>query len=377
MSGPPVIDTSAGSHNVGIFNSTTASTSGTISTSGEAVILVYVVNSADAGATSANFTTVSSVTGAALTFAKYAGASVTGIAYNEITITPPFNYQGTGGMALELWWAHAPSPLVAQAFTATMSGTTRAGGIWVFAVYGCANPASPWDTNVSLPATSASAGGSTSVTVSTNSPNDLLLLGVADTNNPTANGNPDPVFSVASGGTLTAAAPDVVSSTGPTPGDLPSPSPGTAGYPGFDGFTLYGPLVTPAVSLALTVTPVATPLNAIVFVAGALVGINVTPAAVLSMGHVQVTSLTTESPCTVAQYTTPPSVSPAVGLRWSDTRGQTFGNAVPQALSDDPLSQLQWNRTGYARGRVFELFWSAAKKTALNGAFVEIEPWKS
>jgi uncharacterized membrane protein len=100
-------------------------------------------------------------------------------------------------------------------------------------------------------------------------------------------------------------------------------------------------------------------------------------AAVLNMDNVVVTSLTTESPCTVAQYTTPPDVSPALGLRWSDTRGQTFGNAVAQQLSTDPLSQLQWNRTGYARDRVFELFWSAALKTALNGAFIEVEPWKS
>lgn len=97
----------------------------------------------------------------------------------------------------------------------------------------------------------------------------------------------------------------------------------------------------------------------------------------LNMDNVVVTSLTTESPCTVAQYTTPPPVVNAVGLRWSDTRGQTFGNAVPQALDTNPLSQLQWNRTGYARDRVFELFWSAAVKTALNGAFVIVDPWKS
>lgn len=99
----------------------------------------------------------------------------------------------------------------------------------------------------------------------------------------------------------------------------------------------------------------------------------------LNMDNVVVTSLTTESPCTVAQYATPPASAggPVVGLRWSDTRGQTFGNAVPQTLSTDPLSQMQWNRTGYARDRVFELFWSAAAKTALNGAFVDIVPWKS
>ncbi len=97
----------------------------------------------------------------------------------------------------------------------------------------------------------------------------------------------------------------------------------------------------------------------------------------LNLDNVIVTSLAAESPCTIAQYTTPPLVAPAVGLRWSDTRGQTFGNAVPRALSTDPLAQLRWNRTGYARDRVFELFWSAAARSALNGAFVIVEPWKS
>lgn len=97
----------------------------------------------------------------------------------------------------------------------------------------------------------------------------------------------------------------------------------------------------------------------------------------LNLDNLIVTSLTMESPCTVALFATPPTVSPSVGLRWSNSRGQTFGTPVAQAFSTDPRSQLQWNRTGYARGRVFELFWSAALKTALNGAFVDVEPWKS
>jgi hypothetical protein len=101
------------------------------------------------------------------------------------------------------------------------------------------------------------------------------------------------------------------------------------------------------------------------------------PPAVLNLDNVIVTSLLAESPCTVAQYGTPPLVSPAVGLRWSDTRGATFGNPVARTLGSDPLTQLQWNRTGYARDRVFELFWSAASETALNGAFLFVEPWKS
>jgi hypothetical protein len=100
-------------------------------------------------------------------------------------------------------------------------------------------------------------------------------------------------------------------------------------------------------------------------------------AAVLNLDNLVVTSLATESPCTVALFTTPPSVSPSVGLRWSNSRGKTFGPPVAQTFSNNPRSQPQWNRTGYARGRVFELFWSAAMKTALNGAFVDIEPWKS
>lgn len=102
-------------------------------------------------------------------------------------------------------------------------------------------------------------------------------------------------------------------------------------------------------------------------------------SAVLRLDNLIATSLATESPCTVAQYATPPPLDggPVIGLRWSDTRGQDWGNAIPQALSTDELSQLQWNRTGYARDRVFELFWSAALKTALNGAFIIVEPWKS
>lgn len=101
--------------------------------------------------------------------------------------------------------------------------------------------------------------------------------------------------------------------------------------------------------------------------------------SILSMDDVVVVSLATESPCTVQQFTTPPPVanSPSLGLRWSDTRGQTFGNAVAQQFSTDPLTSFQWNRTGYARDRVFELFWSAAFKTALNGAFVDVRTMKS
>lgn len=66
---------------------------------------------------------------------------------------------------------------------------------------------------------------------------------------------------------------------------------------------------------------------------------------------------------------------PMVSLRWSDDRGNTYGNAVEQSLGagGQYLTNMQWRRLGLARDRVFELSWSAATKTALNGAFIEIQ----
>lgn len=65
-----------------------------------------------------------------------------------------------------------------------------------------------------------------------------------------------------------------------------------------------------------------------------------------------------------------------ISLRWSDDRGQTYGTPVTQSLgaSADYLTQPQWNRLGMARDRVFEVSWTAAVNTALNGAFVETQP---
>jgi hypothetical protein len=53
----------------------------------------------------------------------------------------------------------------------------------------------------------------------------------------------------------------------------------------------------------------------------------------------------------------------------------SFGNGVQQSLGK--VGQYQtipsWNRLGFARDRVFELSWTAACATALNGAFIDIE----
>ena len=64
---------------------------------------------------------------------------------------------------------------------------------------------------------------------------------------------------------------------------------------------------------------------------------------------------------------------PQVALRYSDDRGKTFGNYLYQSLGalGQYLTNMQWQRLGMARDRVFELSWSVPAKTALNGAWVQ------
>jgi len=61
-----------------------------------------------------------------------------------------------------------------------------------------------------------------------------------------------------------------------------------------------------------------------------------------------------------------------ISLRWSDTRGASWGNPVMQSLggTGEYYTVTSWSRLGMARDRVFELSWSAPVKTALNGAFI-------
>lgn len=72
------------------------------------------------------------------------------------------------------------------------------------------------------------------------------------------------------------------------------------------------------------------------------------------------------------------SGTPAVNLRWSDTRGATWGNPIVLPMQfgqpDQYYRSLAVRRLGMARDRVFELYWSFSNKTALNGANIEIEP---
>jgi len=70
--------------------------------------------------------------------------------------------------------------------------------------------------------------------------------------------------------------------------------------------------------------------------------------------------------------TTDADNEPFCSLRWSDTRGASWGNAVQQSLGNtgEYLVQPQWRQLGMARDRIYELSWSVAVATGLNGAYV-------
>lgn len=69
-----------------------------------------------------------------------------------------------------------------------------------------------------------------------------------------------------------------------------------------------------------------------------------------------------------------PSNPPLISLRWSDTRGVTYGNPVLRSMgaTGEYYVAPQWRKLGMARDRVFELSWSEPVRTALNGAWIEI-----
>lgn len=70
------------------------------------------------------------------------------------------------------------------------------------------------------------------------------------------------------------------------------------------------------------------------------------------------------------------STAPLVYLRWSDDRGRTWSNPVAQSLgSTGAFSvQPQWNRTGMARDRIFEVYGTIPGLLAINGAFLDPPP---
>lgn len=84
-------------------------------------------------------------------------------------------------------------------------------------------------------------------------------------------------------------------------------------------------------------------------------------------------SLTADMQCGTTQDV---DDDPQLNLRYSDDRGQTWSDPIMQGLGQ--LGQYyispQFQRLGMARDRVYELFWTANMKTALQGAYLEVEP---
>ena len=70
---------------------------------------------------------------------------------------------------------------------------------------------------------------------------------------------------------------------------------------------------------------------------------------------------------------------PLISLRISRDRGASWGNAIMQPLGAQGLyfTRPTWNRLGYGVDFLFELSWSTPMKTALNGAFIEVEKHES
>lgn len=66
---------------------------------------------------------------------------------------------------------------------------------------------------------------------------------------------------------------------------------------------------------------------------------------------------------------------PLISLRVSRDRGASWGNKVmvPLGAQGKYFTRPTWNRLGYMDDAVFELSWSTPLKTALNGAFIEVE----
>lgn len=64
-----------------------------------------------------------------------------------------------------------------------------------------------------------------------------------------------------------------------------------------------------------------------------------------------------------------------VSLRWSDNGGKSWGNPVIRSLGleGEYTRQVNFQRLGAARSRVFEVQWSSPVRTAISGAFVRAE----
>lgn len=85
-------------------------------------------------------------------------------------------WTSAGGSDVEIWWAHAPSPLITAVITINFNGTNDDYAALAFGVSG-ANWAAPWDTNASLPAsaTQTTSGSPTVGGISTTALNTMVI----------------------------------------------------------------------------------------------------------------------------------------------------------------------------------------------------------
>ena len=115
--------------------SSTDSESIMISTNSTDDIIVLLAAQETANDTSDEPVSVTSVSGANLTWHKRAAANITGDGYDQSN---------------EIWWAYSPGILTSEFITVNFSGQIDDGVLHIFAVNG-ANTANPFDSNPSLP----------------------------------------------------------------------------------------------------------------------------------------------------------------------------------------------------------------------------------
>lgn len=65
-----------------------------------------------------------------------------------------------------------------------------------------------------------------------------------------------------------------------------------------------------------------------------------------------------------------------IRLRWSDTKGYSWNGTTSGTLGarGEYIHDIRFLKLGMARDRIFELSWTAAFPTALNGAFIQVTP---
>ena len=117
---------------------------------------------------------VNTTNGSSITVSSISGGGLTWIKRKQFAITTStFNFG-----SIEEWYGIAASPLSSQVITATLSGNSNSATITVFAISG-GNTTTPFDVNVSLPATASDITGTSTVPtvsgVSTTNANTVLL----------------------------------------------------------------------------------------------------------------------------------------------------------------------------------------------------------